>query len=508
MIDLLLRGGTVHDGLGSPAVTADVAVTGDTVTAVGTDLGPARRTVDVTGLLVTPGFLDPHAHSDMVPLMADPQPFKLRQGVTTEIVGNCGYSFAPLSADAAREASVLFADISAGVPVRARTFAEYLVAVADAGPTNHVAALVGHNTLRLTANGMVRNLRPGAAGHMARLAAEAFEAGAIGLSSGLIYPPGCYADTAELTALARVAHRWNLPYATHLRNEDNELLAAVDEAVTIARDARVRLQVSHCKIAGRPNHGTAGALLDRLRAARAAGVDVRGDLYPYRAGGTFLGALLPAAAHEGGTGALRSRLLDPATRAALRAAGGLFDLTEPGDVLLTGGPHTGRTLADVTGTGDAWETLCDLVLADPGTGMVVTLMAERDVRALMADPLVAIGSDNGVPVGLQHPRTWGCFPRFLGTYVRDLGVVDWPEAVRKCTSATADQFGLVGRGFLGPGAVADLAVFDPDAIGHGGSYAQPDVTPGGMRFVVLAGHVVIDDGTFTAERRGRVLRPA
>lgn len=517
MHDLVLRGGTVYDGLGGPGLRADVAVAGDRVVAVGTAVGPARREFEVTGLAVAPGFIDPHSHSDPVPLMADPQPFKLHQGVTTEIVGNCGFSFAPLD-DATIEATgPLFAELAGGVPVVPRDFAGYLADIAAAGPTNHVAALVGHNTLRAYANGMDERLRPGALEHMCRLADEAFAAGAVGLSSGLIYPPGSYGDTDELVALARVAHRWNRPYTTHLRNEDDELGAALDEAIAIATRARVRLQISHCKVAGRANHGGGKALLAKLHTARLAGVDVRGDQYPYRAGGTFLNALLPGAALVGGTDAMRARLTDPAGRAALRALaedptqpGGFWARVTPDDVFVT--THAarpdaiGRTLAETAGPADAFDALCELLIADPGAGMVITMMAEEDVETIMADPLVGIGSDNGPPVGLQHPRTWGCFPRVLGEYVRERGVLTLPEAVRKMTSAIADQFGLTGRGFVGPGAVADLVVFDPATIGHAGTYAVPDVGPTGVEHVLLAGRPVIVAGEFTGARLGEVLR--
>lgn len=519
MHDLVLRGGTVHDGLGSPGVAADVAIASGRVVAVGTDPGAAHRVIDVDGLVVAPGFLDPHSHSDMVPLLDRPQPFKLAQGVTTEIVGNCGFSFGPLDAPAADVAGVLFRELSGEVKVRPRDFADYLAAIEAAGPTNHIAAMVGHNTLRLTANGTEPQLRPGALAQMCRLADESFAAGAIGFSSGLIYPPGCFAETAEVVALARVAHRWNRPYSTHMRNEDATLAAALDEAVDIARRARVRLQVSHCKVAGRAQHGNATMLLDKLHAARLSGVDARGDLYPYLAGASFLGAVLPGAAHAGGPDRLRARLTDPAERAALRALaedtsvtvnGGFWRHVEPGDILVT--KHAtrpcavGRTLAQTANGADAWTTLCDLLAEDPGASMVITMMAEDDMRAIMRDPLIGVGSDNGLPTEFGHPRTWGCFPRVLGEYVRELGVLSMPAAIRKMTSAIADQFGLAGRGFLGPGAVADVAVFDPATIGHAGTYAAPDVPPTGVRYVLLAGAVVIDGGDFTRERRGRVLR--
>src|SRR5690606_28129173 len=359
MIDLLLRGGTVHDGLGSPGVTADVAVGGGRVVAVGRDLGPARRVLDVTGLYVTPGFVDAHAHSDLVPLMPRPQPFKLFQGVTTEINGNCGYSYAP---DATRLEELT------GERVPDWTFAEYLAAIEAAGPVNHVATLVGHSTLRGAVAGFRPELRPGELERMRELAAEAFEAGACGLSSGLIYPPGSWADTDELVELARVAHAFGVPYTTHMRDEGSALGRALDEAIEIARRARVRLQVSHCKVAGRRNHGGAGMLLDKLRRAREEGVDVRGDQYPYTAGSTVLAALLPPSALAGG--GVRELLGSPAERARLRAVAeaggtgaGLWQDSTPAGVLVTshaGGSAAGRSLADLAGGGDPWETLCDL----------------------------------------------------------------------------------------------------------------------------------------------------
>ena len=519
MHDIVFKGGRVYDGLGSEPVAADVAIGDGRVTAVGSDVGDARRVIDVDGLAVAPGFIDPHAHSDMIPLMTEPQPFKLLQGVTTEIVGNCGYSFAPLSESSAEEANKAFGDLAAEMRIPSGSFGDYLGRVERAGPTNHIAALVGHNTLRLTANGVEQKLRDGALEEMCALADEAFAAGAAGLSTGLIYVPGAYSDTEEIVALAKVARRWGRPYTTHMRDEERELASALDEAIEIGRRAGVRVQISHCKAAGRAMHGKGSMLLDKLRAARGTGVDIRGDQYPYLAGGTFLAALFPPEAQEGGIDALCARLREPGERARLRAVAedqaasmgtGLWREVTPADVLVT--RHTdetniGKTLETIAGDNDAWEVLCTTVAADPTAMTVVTLMAEDDVRTIMADPLISVGSDNGMPYGLDHPRTWGCFPRFLGRYVRELELLDWPEAIRKMTSTTAAQFGLTGRGFVAPGAIADLCVFDPSSIGHDGTYTKPDVRPDGIAYVTLEGIVVVDDGEFTGKRHGRVIRP-
>ncbi|MDX6743587.1 D-aminoacylase [Actinocorallia sp. A-T 12471] len=509
MHDLVLRGGEVHDGLGSPSVTADVAVSAGRVVAIGPSVGPARRVIDVAGLAVAPGFVDPHCHSDMVPVLPEAQPFKLLQGVTTEVNGNCGFSYAPV-----RERDIDVMSGYAGAPVTAGSFADYLAAMEAAGPTNHMATLVGHSTLRMAVVGWEPEMTDKALDEMCALAAEAFEAGACGLSSGLIYPPGSFGDTDELVALAKVAHRYGRPYTTHLRDEGAGLSEALDEAIEIARRARVALQVSHCKTAGPRNHGRAEMILERLRAARASGLDVRGDVYPYLAGGTTLSALLPPSALEGGVEALRARLSGDLS--ALRAAAedpvplrgtGLWRDTTPDGVLITthADPSVvGRTLASLPG--DPFTTACALIAADPSATMVITMMSEPDVRTLLADPLLGIGSDNGVPTGLEHPRTWGCFPHFLGAYVRDAALVPLPEAVRKITSANAVPFALHGRGTLLPGSYADITCFDPATISHPGTYTTPDTPPTGIPYVLLEGVPVVVEGAFTGERKGRILR--
>ena len=518
MNDLVLRGGLVHDGLGGEPRRADVAIEGDRIVAIGQDLDRARRVIDLDGLVVAPGFIDTHAHSDMIPLMTEPQPFKLLQGVTTEIVGNCGFSFAPLSDESASLAAETFSDLAGGATIEAGTFGDYLERIEAAGPTNNIAALVGHNTVRMTVNGMDRALRPGALEEMYRLVDEAMSAGAIGFSTGLIYVPGTYSETEEVVALARAAHRWGRLYTSHMRSEERALGSALDEAMHVGRSARVRVQISHCKAAGRAQHGNSKLLLEKLHQARVEGIDVRGDQYPYLAGATFLSALLPPSAHEGGPEALRGRLRDPAERGQMRAAAedqipesgtGLWRECTPEDVLVVhhrDDAAEGRTLAEISAGGDPWDMLCRLVEADLSAMMVISLMDEDDVRAIMADPLISIGSDNGIPVGLEHPRTWGCFARLLGRYVRELGLLEWSEAIRKMTSSSATHFGLSGRGWVGPGAVADLTVFDPETIGHDGTYQRPDVKPTGIGYVLLAGEVVVDDGAFTGARAGRVLR--
>lgn len=316
---LVLKGGTVFDGLGNPGRVADVVIEDGRITDV-SSRSRARRFVDCRGLYVAPGFVDVHSHGDLVALMPAPQPYKLQQGVTTEVVGNCGFGFAPLDEEAARLAASLFGHLTGGVEVAPGSFGEFLDRLEAAGPTQNVAALVGHHALRLTVTREAAEAKPSAVERMRKLAAEAFEDGAIGLSTGLVYPPGSFADMNELRSLVSVATRYGGIYATHLRDEGKHVLAALDEAIAVAREVGARLQVSHCKVMGRANHGRSRALLDRLARARVEGIDVFGDQYPYRASGTALRALLPGSAFDGGLDAMRERLIDPDQRARLRRA--------------------------------------------------------------------------------------------------------------------------------------------------------------------------------------------
>ena len=510
MHDLAIIGGVVHDGLGSPGVLADVAIGTGRVTAVGHDVGPARRTIDAQGRFVAPGFVDAHAHSDGLPLMAEPQPFKLLQGVTTEVVGNCGFSVAPLDDVSARYVDEAWGDLLPGVSALAGSFADYLDRIEVAGPTNNIAPMVGHGTLRLTANGTRRELSDGALAGMCASADEAFRAGAVGLSTGLIYVPATYAATEEIVALARIAASWGRPYATHMRDEGDQLGEALDEAVEIGRRSGARVQISHCKAFGPQNKGKSALLLETLRRARAEGIDVRGDQYPYTASSTFLVTLLPTEASEGGVEALKARCADPeALRRQLTP--GNWGPTTADDTVITAhadASAVGRTVADIAAMRslDPFAAVCTLVVEDPGAMVVEHGMHDDDVVAIMRDPLIGVGSDNGAPIGVQHPRTWGCFPEFFGRFVRERGVIGWEEAIRKATSATARQFDLTHRGTLQPGSIADICVFDPATIAHPGSYTEPDVTPVGIDHVLLGGTVVVDEGTFTGLRAGDVLR--
>lgn len=503
-LSLLLRGGVVADGTGAPLVLGDVGVVGGRVRMLAPGaVSDADEVVDVSGLVIAPGFIDAHTHSDTAAIdgLDEAQVFaSALQGVTTEVAGNCGHS---------------------AFPGRYSGLAALSRAHRTVGRANHLASLVGHGTLRAAVVG--QEARAATATEMTRMMAaldDALASGAVGLSTGLIYTPGSYADTAEITALAAVAARHEKPYVTHLRDEMSGVSDALEEAVAIARDSGAALHVSHHKTAGKYAWGRTSVTLARLAELRESGMDVTCDVYPYTAGSTALSAMLPPWTHSGGTERLLERLRDPRQRDLIRKAiaegvPGWENTVGNGDwdrIAVAGAPrHTayqGRTiasLADAAGM-DAVDLVADLLLGEDGNVTIIShSMREDDVRRVLAAPFAMIGSD-GVPTpGLPHPRWAGSFARVLGHYAREVGLFDVAQAVRKMTGATAARFGLTDRGVLRDGAHADLVVFDAARVADRATFASPLTPPEGVRLVTVAGTVVVRDGALTTARPGRVV---
>ena len=502
--ELSIRGGELADGTGSPLRRADLGVTGGIVTVLPPGASAtATRVHDATGQVVTPGFVDAHTHSDLTTLSGLGEArahAALRQGVTVEICGNCGHSAFPQP----------YAD-----------FAAFARAHQAHGRANHLVSLVGHGTLRGSVVGPDdRAATPGELAAMGRLLDDALTAGAAGLSSGLIYTPGSYADTAEVTALATVAARHRKPYVTHLRDEMSQVEAALDEAVRIARDSGAALHVSHHKTAGRYAWGGTARTLPLLERLRADGMDVTCDVYPYTAGSTGLAAMLPPWAHDGGPARLLERLGDPAARERMRRSiaegvpgwentvgnGGWDRISVAGAARHP--QLQGRTVADIAAErgADPVDAVAELLLAEDGDVTIIShSMREDDVRRVLSTPFAMIGSD-GVPTsGLPHPRWAGTFARVLGHYTRDLGLLSLPEAVRRMSGATTARFGLTGRGVVRDGAAADLVVLDPATVADRATFAEPLLPPVGVQLVVVDGTVVVRDGAVTGARPGRML---
>ena len=520
MLDVLIRQGTVLDGSGAPGVVADVGVRDGCIADVGNLSGAAAaHIVNAAGLIVAPGFIDMHAHDDAVLLADVPYTPKLTQGVTTVVVGNCGLSLAP---SANREPSTTPAGLIGFVDWEGISFADYLDALNKRRPIVNVAALVGHGTVRAAVMGF--DDRPATDDELDAMQAwvqEAMEAGAFGLSTGLIYPPGCFAETEEIAVLARVVADSGGFYASHIRDEADGVFAAVEEAIAVGERAELPVQISHCKLTGRKNWSQSQGYLDLIEGGRARGIDVAGDVYPYDAGCTQLSALLPPWAHEGGPRSLLRRLHTGQDRERLRrdlAEGveGWWNpfLAVPADNILLsmcpGAPDLeGQTLsaaADSQGA-DPIETLFEVLVATKAqAAMVVFAFHDTDIRTFLRHPWIMIGTD-GIPVGDRpHPRTYGTFARILGHYVREEGVLDLPEAIRKMTSLPARRLGLKDRGHIQTGHAADLVAFDPLVIRDRATYLDPAQPPAGIHYIWVNGVLALHDGQPTGEQAGRAFR--
>jgi N-acyl-D-amino-acid deacylase len=526
MDDLIIRGAQVVDGSGAPGRAADIAVADGRIVAIDAGLSrQARRVIDADGLAAAPGFIDIHTHSDFTLPLNPRAESKIRQGVTTEVLGNCGFSAAPVLPGCAALLRDYLAASAPWLEFRDTTFADYVQAF-PATAVNTVMQ-VGHNTLRLMALGMEdRAPHPNELDLMQGLLAEALEAGALGLSSGLFTAPGVYAKTEEMIALGQVLRRYGASYASHIRDEANRVFDAVREAIAIGEACGIHVQIAHLKLSGTDNWGGAARLLAEIDAARRRGVKVDCDQYPYTTASNPLRNLLPTWVQEGGMEAMLQRLSQPAVRARLRQeieAQGLnnFGRIPSWDaVRIAISPHqpqyAGRTIGDIARSRacDPLDAVCDYLIADRGhTRILVTCMAEEDVQVILRTPTVLVGSDGTALApygttgqGKPHPRFYGTFARILGHYVRDLGLLSLPQAIYKMTGGSAAALGLLDRGLLREGYWADITLFDPATVAERATYDEPHQYAAGIASVIVNGVVVIDAGEHTGALPGRVLR--
>ncbi|OGD48308.1 hypothetical protein A3K69_03935 [Candidatus Bathyarchaeota archaeon RBG_16_57_9] len=518
--DLAILNGRVIDGTGNPWYRGDLWVSGDTIAAIGGVKAKADKVIDARGMVVAPGFIDIHSHSDYTILREPRAESKVRQGVTTEVIGNCGNSAAPMNKGLQEYRRSYMAAMMGDDQVYTwETMADYMGLVERIGAAFNVATLVGHGTLRQnTVGNEDRPPTEGETAEMARLLRESMEAGAWGLSTGLIYTPSVFAGTDELVDLARVASEYGGLYSTHIRGEGDTLLEAVREAIEIGRRAGARVQVSHFKACGSRNWGKTADTLRIVEEARGLGVDVTFDQYPYAASSTGLASILPMWVQEGGASRLLERLRNPQVRERIR--------TEPTEEMEDWGRlvvvqainspgYEGLSLGDIAAREgvDPLDSMCDLLVRE-GTQVMIVLheMVEEDVVRVMRSPLGIVGSDGRAvsPGGvfgrsMVHPRFYGTFPRVLGKYVRE-GVLSLPEAVRKMSGATAQRLGLHDRGLIREGFKADLVVFDPETVSDKATYTEPHRYPSGISHVLVNGVPVVEDGEHTGALPGRVLR--
>jgi N-acyl-D-amino-acid deacylase len=528
MDSCLIRGATVVDGSGGEPFQTDVALVGGRITEIAPTISVSvARVIDADGLVLAPGFIDIHSHTDMTLFTHPGMESKAFQGVTVEVTGNCGLGAFPVASGREQELADFLRLHDFPLPPEGCTwsdFAGYADRIDRQGLGIHVAPLVGHGALRIAAMGM--DDRPPTTGEqetMLNLLESALLQGAWGMSTGLIYPPGSYAATDELVDLARTLAAHDALYTSHIRSESEGLFPALDEAITIGRQSGVRVQVSHLKALGRSNRGQGKALLARLAAARDSGVDIAADQYPYEASATTLTAVVPPWAHAGGVSALLRRLRNPELRGrlieeidrelAIREGAAGIMLSACRSERNRG--FSGQTLAAIAA---AWscspaESVLRLLSEEGGVvGAVFFSMAKEDVTAILADPLVAVGSDgHGLHTAESatestHPRSYGTFPRVLGRYVRDEKLLSLSAAIRKMTAIPAGRLGFTDRGLVRPGFAADLVLFDPATIADRADYTEPHRYSVGVIHLLVAGCPVISDGVLTGERLGRVLR--
>jgi N-acyl-D-amino-acid deacylase len=515
VLDLVLKNGRVVDGTGNPWFFGDVGIKDGLIANIGNVKQEGQETIDVGGQVIAPGFIDGHCHSDLMVLDAPESEIKLRQGVTTEVVGNCGMTPAPFSSE---NLELLRSYVEPVLGTTDREWAwerveQYMEALHEAKPAGNVATYVGHGTLRIAVMGFEN--RPASSGELDRmkgLLEEALQAGAIGLSLGLMYAPGSYTPREELAELCSVLPDCDALLATHIRGEGNSLISSIEEVIWIAEQCGVPLQISHLKAAGRSNWGNVTRAMELAEDARSRGLDVTCDVYPYTAGSTTLTTLLPPWALEGGVSRALGRLKDPDTRARIREELAYEQDGWDNLVACTGWESVyveGKNIVEIGESRalDPVDCMMDLLLEQDGKVAIVFFhMAEEDVAQVMKWERSLIASDSlHDQAEKPHPRLYGTFPHVLAAYVRDKKLLTLEEATRKMTSFPARKFRLGGRGLISPGYAADLVVFDPETISDRATYGDPKRFPEGISRVLVNGEKTIELGLHRGTRVGTTI---
>ncbi|MEX2422979.1 MAG: D-aminoacylase [Acidimicrobiia bacterium] len=524
MFDLVIRNASLIDGSGSLPRPASLGVRDGRVTAIGdiADDAVTAHTIDAAGRVLAPGFIDIHTHSDLTLIEDGTGESKLRQGVTTEVVGNCSFAAFPIEPTRIDLHADHLARATAPIVPWWTDLDGYAEALTAAGLAINVAPLAGHGTLRVAAMGVEQ--RPPTADELARMErdlAVALDQGAFGMSTGLTHVPSAYGDFAEVAALGRVLAARGALYATHSRISGTLERGSVGEAIDLGRETGVTVEFSHMAINNPSRWGTGAELMDQLENARDDGVDIVFDVYPYHASSSSLTQYLPPWVQAGGTGELRRRMADPGERAQA-----LSDMTAGwfGGIPWLWDRFVVSHSPDGYGVASSLEDLAREANVDPyeltirlceqyGNELQVVLFyrTEEDMETFLAHPLSVVGSDGNAiplhqPTARPHPRSFGTFPRVLGRYTRDRGVLQLADAVHKLTGEPARRLGLTDRGVLREGAVADFVIFDPATVSDNAEFGQEPAAPSGIDVVAVSGAVIVDHGAVSPDRPGRVLR--
>lgn len=526
MFDLLIKQGRIIDGTGCRSFVGDVGIRGGTISDIGCSItGRAKQVLGAEGMAVAPGFIDLHSHSDLY-VFSDPfvEP-KMRQGVTTEVMGNDGLAVAPVGcADNEMEAYVRPLLGSMNGPWRWRSLDEYLGCLEESCLAINSCCLAPHNTIRACVAGFgSASLTKTQLEEAKRMVAQCMREGALGMSTGLLYAPGCFSDSKELAELASVVSEFGGVHVSHIRSESDGLRESIDEILQVGLDAKCRTHISHLKVSGKRNWGLAADVLGRLDGAREKGIEVTCDQYPYAAGSTMLSALLPSWALQNGMPNLISRLTSEAFRRQIAIsieegiAGWDNVVGAVGyDNIMVNGVNSernrsceGQTLGSIArSTGeDPLDVVCRLLVEENGeVTIVVFQQSDADLQSIACYSHTAVATD-GVCAGRRpHPRLYGTFPRVLGRFARDRGWFSLEEAVRKMTSLPASIVGIEGLGRLLPGYKADLVVFEPGTVIDTATFEDPIRTPLGVECVIVSGAIVLEEGKLTGARPGKVLR--
>ncbi|MFL6520892.1 MAG: amidohydrolase family protein [Chthoniobacterales bacterium] len=527
--DVVIKGGTVYDGTGDKPRVIDVAIRGDRIAALGNfSADQAKTVIDAKGLAVAPGFINMLSWSTESLIEDGRSQSEIREGVTTEIMGE-GYSMGPLN-DRMKERMISEqGDIK--YEIKWNTLAEYLRYLEQRGVSCNIASFVGATTIRDYVIGLEdKQPTPEQLEQMRELVRKEMEAGALGIGTSLIYPPAFYAKTEELIELCKVAAKYKGKYISHMRSEGNQLLPAIDELLRISKEANIPAEIYHIKAAGQPNWGKADAMLAKIEDAQKAGLKITADMYTYTAAGTGLDACFPPWTEDGGYAALFKRLRDPATRDKIKAEvqtptdkweNLYLAAGSPEKILLSGfkseklKPLTGKSLAEIAKMRgkDPIETAMDLIAEDESRiDTIYFLMSEENVKKEIVKPWISFGSDEAsqAPEGNFmksncHPRAYGNFVRVLGKYARDEKVLTLEQAIRKLSALPATNLGLDHRGFVKEGMFADVVVFDPTTIGDRATFEKPHQYAVGMKHVFVNGAQVLKDGEHTGVKPGRAL---